>query len=121
MEYIQHIRTYQEKHKMPFLAPFEIIAMEEGMEKGLEEGKEVGLQEGITIGRQEGRQEGGLEEARISLIDILEEEFGSLPYSMLDSIQNLQDIETIRRLRRQALKVTTLDEFRLILNEAVSS
>ena len=104
IEYIQHIRTYQEEHKMPFLAPFEIIAMEEGMEEGMEKGME----------------KGNLEEARLSLTDNLEEEFGSIPYSMLDTIQNLQDIETIRRLRRQALKISSLDEFRVILNEAVS-
>ena len=89
---------------MPFLAPFEIIAMEEGMEEGMEKGME----------------KGNLEEARLSLTDNLEEEFGSIPYSMLDTIQNLQDIETIRRLRRQALKISSLDEFRVILNEAVS-
>jgi len=98
---------------MPFLAPFEIIAMEEGLEKG----KEVGLQEGITIGRQEGKQEGGLEEARISLIDILEEEFGVVPASLMDSIQGLQDIDVIRRMRRQALKASTLEEFQTCITD----
>lgn len=108
-KFIQAIHAYQEEKQMPFLAPFEILAMEDG----LEQGKEVGLKEGLFIGRQEG----GLEEARIALLDILEEEFGAVPASMKDSIQGLQDLDGIRRLRRQALKAASLEEFQRILFE----
>lgn len=118
---------------MPFLAPFEIIAMEEGEQKGLKEGISIGEQRGISIGEQRGisigeqrgisigEQRGSLVEARNSLTDILEEEFGAIPSTLLESIQNIDDIDAMRRLRRLALKVSTLEEFSRHVSNEISN
>ncbi len=119
-EYLKKIHAYQEEKKMPFIAPFEEIAMEKGKQAGLQEGRQVGLQEGKQVGLQEGRQaglqEGNLVEAKASLLDILEVLFDEIPASLTDRIKSMDDVEVVRKLRRQALQTKSLQEFETLLD-----
>ncbi len=81
---------------MPFIAPFEEIAMEKG--------KQVGLQEGNLV------------EAKASLLDILEVLFGEIPAPLTDRIKSMDDVEVVRKLRRQALQTKSLQEFETLLD-----
>ena len=106
---------------MPILAPFEIIAMEKGLQQGLQqgwqEGKQEGWQEGIKLGEQQGRQTGEMYEAQATLIEILEERFGLLTKAMKDSVWKLNDISHVRHLRKQALKVESLQDFNRLMQQ----
>ncbi len=92
-DYIKTIRQYQEEKKMAFIAPFEELAMEKG------------------------RQEGSITEAQSSLTDILMVLFGELPDSLLNAIQNEQDVNRLRDLRKRAIKISSIEEFERTMNE----
>ncbi len=103
-EYTEEIHRFQEEKKMPFIAPFEEMAMKKGFERGKEEG------------RQEGRQEGSLEEAREVLLEFLEMRFMNIPSSLYDSICKIDDLSHLRDMRKNAITASSLDEFIQSLN-----
>jgi len=131
-EFLQRIYTYQEETNMPLLAPFEKIAMEKGRQEGWQDGRQVGKQEGWQEGRQEGWQEGkqegwqeGIErgelrEAQATLQDILEDRFAPLPDRLKEHIHNIEDISTVRNLRKQSLGAQSLQDFERLLHESIS-
>lgn len=84
---------------MSFLAPFEIIAMN----KGIEEGKE----------------EGSIDEARYALLEILEILHGETPLPLKTAVNGIQNLAVIRDLRRQTLLGNSLEDMkRLIFEQA---
>lgn len=103
MLYLDAINTYQEEMKMPFLAPFEIIAMNKGIEQGLEQGKE----------------EGNLEEAQISLLEILEILHGEILSPLKEAIAGIQNLAFVRDLRRQALQGKPLADMERLIQERI--
>ncbi len=94
-EFTEEILQYQEEKKMPFIAPFEELAMKKGFEQG----------------RQEGRQEGNLEEARKVLIEFLNMRFTDIPSSIYESIQKIDQLSRLRDLRKEVITATSLNEF----------
>ncbi len=102
---------------MPVLAPFEIFAMERGMEKGLKEGREKGRKEGKKEGKKEGMQIGSIKEAQATIMDILRDNFGRLPSPLIQSVKNIDDLSILRKLRKQALRVDSLETFDQIMKE----
>jgi len=107
LEYLERSYAYQEEKKMPFLAPFEIIMMEKGILQGRQEGKKEGKKEGIWLG--------SLQEAQNTVLDILSDEFGNLPAPLVKSVHSMKDVNELRNLRKQALKVKSLEEFKQLL------
>ncbi|MBF0476838.1 MAG: Rpn family recombination-promoting nuclease/putative transposase [Deltaproteobacteria bacterium] len=87
--------------------------MQTWVEKGVQKGRQEGLQEG----RQEGRQEGSLADARESVVDILESRFGAVPSPLAALINQLDDLAVLKMLRKKAVTVETMDNFRVILGQ----
>jgi len=79
---------------MPVLAPFEQNAMDKG------------------------RLEGKFEEAQISLLDDLQEKFGTIPTEIMDAIHALNDVALVRRLRKQARNADSLSDWIPYIREA---
>ena len=78
-------------------------------EEGLREGREKGLQEGILEGRKEGLQEG--------ILEILEIRFNVVPESIAKYIQSIENLDILRILRRNSLKVSSLEEMKILLKQ----
>ena len=74
-------------------------------EEGLKEGREKGLQEG----RKEGLQEG--------ILEILEIRFNVVPESITKSIRSIKNTDILRILRRNSLKVSSLEEMKILLKQ----
>lgn len=72
---------------MTFMAPFEIIAMEKGVEKG------------------------SIKEAQAAVVDILKSRFGKAPVSLRKAIKGIEDLALLRDLRKQASKADSLEAF----------
>lgn len=98
---------------MPILAPFEQIAQEKGIQIGEERGIQIGEERGIQIGEERG----SIKEAQVTIIDILNEEFGEIPPSLIKSIKSIDDLPSLRKLRKDALKVDSLKEFKQHMEE----
>ncbi len=64
------------------------------------------------IARQEGREEGILQGVVELLRQTLEVRFGEIPASLLERIQQCQDVDLLRALHKQAITVGSLDELR---------
>lgn len=122
-EFLHSIHSYQEEKKMPVVAPFEQIAMEKGLELGIQQGIEKGLKQGMKKGKELGEKKGlqhgeiigSLNEAQTSLLDILEARLGALSSQHTGMIKKLDDISILRQLRKQAISVSSIDEFQFLL------
>ena len=90
------LEQYEEEFKMPYVTSYERLAREEGRQEG----------------REEGRQEGCRQTLRESVLEILESRFGVLPSELIATVHGIDNPERLRRLRRAALAVATLDQFR---------
>ena len=93
-------------------AAYDIIKEEglrEGREEGLREGREEGLREGLEEGLREGLQEG--------ILEILEIRFNIVPESIAKSLRSIKNTDILRILRRNSLKVSSLEEMKILLKQ----
>ena len=81
--------------------------IQEGFEKGLEEGREEGLEEGKREATLEGVQEA------------LETRFKVEPGTFDEQLEQL-DIASLKKLRKTALMIQTLEEFEEVLADMLS-
>lgn len=82
----------KEGERMPYITPWERIAMRKGMLEGM------------------------LERSRESVLEVLEERFGEVPEEVKGKIKAIEDTEKLKTLNRQAVRVTNLSEFQLALS-----
>jgi len=94
-EFLKFVHELKEETNMPFLAPFEQLAMEKGREEGLEKGIKTG----------------SIQEAQTVVIEILEIKFNELPNTLIAKVRNIEDLDQLRNLRKEAFKVNSLEEF----------
>ncbi len=92
----------EEELNMPYVTSWERLARQEGRQEGLQKG----LQEGLQEGRQEGILQGAVELLR----QTLEVRFGAVPESLLQKIEQCQDVGALRALHKQALTAGSPDE-----------
>ncbi len=61
-------------------------------------------------------EKGAVENARKTLVSVLEERFERLPASAMETIATVEDPQRLTTLMRSAVKVPTLKEFLSLLN-----
>ena len=65
--------------------------------------------------REQGIQQGMLQEAREAVADNLEMRFKVVPESIVKALNDIADPSILKILRRKAVKVKSLEEFRQII------
>ncbi|MBL7064195.1 MAG: Rpn family recombination-promoting nuclease/putative transposase [Anaerolineae bacterium] len=85
--------------------------MQRGIQQGMQQGMQRGIQQGMQRGIQQGMQQGLLADAREALVDILEARFEKVPRDMLEVIKQSKDVSILKRLRRKAVMVRSMQEF----------
>lgn len=68
---------------------------------------------------EEERKETALATSKNNLIDLLSGRFEFVPKSIRDNIQKINDLELMNELFKSAIKIPTLDDFRLLLDKAL--
>ena len=81
----------KEVEKVAYITNFERLAIE----KGMKEGKQIGM----------------LQDARELLLDALDEKFGVVSEIVQGRLQEIEEREVLRRLHRQAIRASSLEEF----------
>jgi len=71
----------------------------------------------INQGEQRGEQRGAIKTQIEAILEVLEETTGRYPSDLENRLRAIQDITTLKTLHRRAVKVKTLDEFLMLLNE----
>jgi len=69
-------------------------------------------------GHQRGLQQGQLEDARDSILDNLEVRFGVTSQDIVKELKGIDEIAVLRQLRKKAVVVEGIEEFREILKKA---
>jgi len=119
---------YEEAQKMAYVTSFERRAIERGLQKGIEQGMQQGMQQGVQQGIQQGIQQGlqqGLQQgmqqavilARESVLENLEFRFGEIPLNIVTLINQIDDLEVLKAVRRQTFGVESLEKFQQLLHE----
>ncbi|MCT7958375.1 hypothetical protein [Laspinema palackyanum] len=97
----QQLRTqlieYREERQMPFISPMEELIQEEAMERGI------------------------LKTQRENILDILQVRFGEVPQSVVEEVNRLEEIPTLKQLLRQTISVGSIAEFEQLLNASTDS
>ena len=68
--------------------------------------------------RREGHQKGQLEDARDSILDILEARFNTAPQEIVETLKAVNDISVLKQLRKKAAVTESLEEFRKMVRKA---
>ncbi|MBL7040440.1 MAG: hypothetical protein ISR77_17515 [Pirellulaceae bacterium] len=95
------LELIEEELKMPYVTSVERIARQEGIEKGIEEGIEKGIEKGVVQGVRE------------TLVETLRVRFDDVPQWLVEKIEQCTDVQTLRSLHQQALKVESLADLQL--------
>ncbi len=94
------ITNYEEEKKMPYITPLERFAIERG--------------------RQQGIAEGMIEKGRESTLEILETRFDSVPTSLVETINQIDNEGVLKILHKRAITIASLAEFEEFMNQQLS-
>ena len=92
---------------MPFVTSIERFAREEGLVKGRQEGREQG--------REEGREEGQILALKESIRDLLEARFGSTSWDVMNRMDGVSDLTTLRLWHRRAATIESIEAFQALI------
>ncbi len=95
-QFRNELEMIEEELNMPYVTSWERVALEKGLQEG----------------RQKGREEGILQGAKDLLRQAMEVRFGQIPPSLLERIQQCQDVDVLRAFHKQVLTAESLDELR---------
>ncbi|GAX40209.1 hypothetical protein NIES4075_11720 [Tolypothrix sp. NIES-4075] len=76
--------------------------------------------EGIQEGIQEGIEQGILQNARDSVIEVLETRFGLVPSSIVEVVNQIQESAVLKRLLKRAIAIPSVAEFEQLLSSITS-
>ena len=94
-EYMAAVTAYEKGENVPYLAPFERMAIEKGLKQGLEQGLE------------QGERQASYE----LLLMTLQIRFDDVPEQLTARLEAIEDTAVLKELHRQALLTASLDEF----------
>ena len=95
-------------------AGYELIKQEgfqQGVQQGIQQGVQQGIQQGVQQGIQQGVQQGQLATSREYLVEILIERFNIVPQHIFDVINRLENLSTLKMLRKSALRASSVEMF----------
>ena len=93
------INQYEEEQKVELLCVME--------ERGIEKGQKIGQQ----IGKKIGQQIGAKKTCRKNIIDLLELRFLSVPETLVETLNNIEDLAWLERLILKTPSVNCVAEF----------
>ena len=103
-EDLSAVRTMEDMHK--FLE--DLVACEKKLSS---QGEKIGRHRGIEKGARQGLPQGKLQASRETLLDLLEDRFGSLPKSVSSHVEKEKDAQKLHRLILSVYRVGSLDAF----------
>ena len=103
----QEISIYEEDKKMPYITSVERIGIEKGMEQGMQQGMQQGVRQGIA------------ESSKEAVLETLDLRFGVAPASISKRIKEISDVSVLKKLRREAVTKSSIEEFELFFDAAV--
>ncbi len=80
------------------------------------EGKQEGEQEGLKKGEQKGLQEGKQD----SIVEVLQERFGSLDPGIRVQVKQIRDDQTLKELLHSSIRAKKIDDFKKTLSQSQS-
>lgn len=89
----EQVRRYQEERQMPLLSRMELRAMQEGIVQG------------------------ALQNARESVVEVLEIRFEVVPPELIEAINEIDDTSFLKELHRQAIALDSLEAFQQFLSQ----
>ncbi len=96
LEFNHKLEQYEKELNMPFLSTIEELAEERGQVKG--------------------KQIGAKETCQQNIFDLLENRFGTLPETLIETLQQIDDITTLKQLLVQTISVNSLDKFQTLID-----
>ena len=113
--FIEEISQHEEDKKMPYITSVERFGVEKGIQQGILQGKQQGILQGIRQGKQQGKQQGMLTSIKEVIIETLEIRFEKVPFSILQKINELNDIAKLKKIHKSAVTEPSIESFRLNL------
>ncbi|WP_237747990.1 hypothetical protein [Spirulina subsalsa] len=96
----REIVRFEEESKMPYITSIERFAREEGLQQGL--------------------QQGVLQKGREDILEVLEVRFSSVPETLVELLNQVQEKAILSSLLRQSITVESLDTFEGIVISQLS-
>ena len=97
--------------EVPFISDWIKEAEEEGVRRGFLQGQQEG--------KQEGKQEGYVQARREDIISLLDDKFGVVKKSILEHLDKVDRVESLKMLLKRVSKAETQEEFLDLIKIAV--
>jgi hypothetical protein len=120
LRYVYYVRSEDEwDGVVDLLRQADPVIQEVAMRTIAQHLMEQGEARGEARGEIKGLEKGKIHEAHDVLIELLEEQFGVIPLSLTEKLQQVQSYELLRMLRRQRKTCQSLDDFARLLQRAL--
>jgi len=87
------LTSYQEERQMPVLSRMELRGMQAGI----------------------------LQNARESVLEVLDVRFEVVPTEVIEAVKQIEDPSVLKRLHRQAISITSIEEFQQVLEQSTTT
>jgi hypothetical protein len=94
------LRSDEEVNRMRYVTSIERLAKAEGIEQGIEQGI--------------------LQNARDSVIEVLETRFGEVPSSIVEVVNQIEESAVLKTLHKRAIAIPSVAEFEQLLQTIAS-
>jgi len=98
-QFMSDVVAYEAKEKKPYVTSIERIARQRGVEQGMQQGRQQGMQQGMQQGIRE------------MLLETLQIRFGSVPETVREQLDDVEQIDELQTLHRLALTADSLTSF----------
>ncbi|NET62502.1 MAG: hypothetical protein F6K47_42325 [Symploca sp. SIO2E6] len=68
-------------------------------------------------GMQRGIEKGTVQNARESVLEVLEVRFEVVPPEVIDTINQIEDVSVLKQLHRQAITISSMVDFQQLLSQ----
>jgi len=89
--------------------------IQQGMQKGMQQGMQKGMERGRKQGLHQGIQEGTLKGTRTMVAEALKTKFDTLPEEIFEKIEEIDDVDVLTKLLREAINARDMEEFKTVL------
>lgn len=96
LSFTTEVRSYEEVQRMRYVTSIERLAKEEGKEEGI------------------------IENARESVIEVLDTRFGEVPTSIVEAINRIDELSVLKTLLKRAIAIPSTTEFQQLLDNLTS-
>jgi len=114
-QFEQMLVEYEEAKQVEYITSIERLGMKRGFQQGTQQGFQRGEEQGFQRGEKQGFQRGAQQTVQQLLFETLQVRFDAVPERVMESLNKIDQLETLKSLHKEAITIASLAEFEQLL------